>query len=333
MRTAPAEAAAEGVSAEERQRLEAAAELVYRVLSPTPALEWPILSQRCGTRVVVKHENHLPTGCFKVRGGLVYMNELREREPGVGGVIAATRGNHGQSVAFAARRFGLRAVIVVPHGNSVEKNAAMRALGAELVEHGRDFQDAFEHAQRLAAQERLHFVASFHPTLVRGVASWALELFRAEPELDLLYVPIGLGSGICGALAARDATGVRTRIVGVVAERAPTYALSFAKGEPVPTDSADTFADGLAVRVPNPEALARIRAGALRVVAVSEAELRAAVRLYFGAAHQVAEGAGAAGLAACLREREIVAGRSVGLVLSGGNVDRSLYQRILAEED
>jgi threonine dehydratase len=302
-------------------------------LPATPAIEWPLLSRACGARVVVKHENHLPTGSFKVRGGLVYMAELRAREPDVRGVIAATRGNHGQSVAFAARQHGLRAVIVVPHGNSVEKNAAMRGYGAELVEHGRDFQEALEHARKLAVEQGLHFVESFHPTLVRGVSGWALELFRAEPALDLLYVPIGLGSGICGALEARAAAGVRTRIVGVVAERAPTYALSFARGEPVPTDSADTFADGLAVRVPNPDAVARIRAGVERIVTVSEAELRRALRLYFSAMHQVAEGAGAAGLAACLREREIVTGRSVGLVLTGGNIDRALYQRILAEED
>ncbi len=315
------------------QRLEAAAKLVHELLPPTPQIDWPLLSQRCGARVLVKHENHLPTGAFKVRGGLLYMRELVAREPDVRGVIAATRGNHGQSVAYAAQRVGLRATIVVPHGNSVEKNAAMRAFGAQLVEHGRDFQDALERARELAAAERLHFVASFHPMLVLGVATWALELFRAAPDLDVLYVPIGLGSGICGALAAREATGVRTRIVGVVAERAPTYALSFARGEPVPTESADTFADGLAVRVPDAEALATIRAGVERVVAVSEAEIRAAVRLYFSATHQVAEGAGAAGLAACLREREIVAGKSVGLVLSGGNIDRALYQRILAEED
>jgi len=301
-------------------------------LPATPAIEWPIVSARCGARVVVKHENHLPTGSFKVRGGLRYMAELRAREPGVRGVIAATRGNHGQSVAYSARHHGLSAKIVVPHGNSVEKNAAMRAFGAELLEHGRDFQDAFEHAQKLAVSERLHFVPSFHPTLVTGVSEWAVELFRAEPSLDLLYVPIGLGSGICGALEAREKTGVRTRIVGVVAERAPTYALSFARGEPTPTDSADTFADGLAVRVPNAEAVKRIRAGVEWIVTVSEAEIGGALRLYFSGAHQVAEGAGASGLAACLKEREIVAGKSVGLVLTGGNIDRALYQRILAEE-
>jgi threonine dehydratase len=313
--------------------LEAAAAFVHEILLPTPQLEWPLLSERCGARVLVKHENHLPTGAFKVRGGLVYMNELRASEPEVRGVIAATRGNHGQSVAFAARRIGLPAVIVVPHGNSRDKNAAMRAQGARLVEHGRDFQEAFEHAQALAARDDLRFVPSFHPALVRGVASWALELFGAAPDLDVLYVPIGLGSGICAALDARDALGLRTRIVGVVAERAPTYALSFAAGRPVATESADTFADGLAVRVPNPDALARVRAGAERIVAVSEAEIRSAMRSYFSDTHNVAEGAAAAPLAACLRERGAVAGQRVGLVLSGGNVDRPLYREILAEEE
>ncbi len=313
--------------------LEAAAALVHQTLQPTPQLEWPLLSRRCAAQVIVKHENHLPTGAFKLRGGLVYMHELREREPGVRGVIAATRGNHGQSITVAARRFGFEATIVVPHGNSLEKNAAMRAQGAELVEHGRDFQDALEHAHTLAACRGLHLVPSFHPALVRGVASCALELLRAEPDLEVLYVPIGLGSGVCAALEARDALGLRTQIVGVVAERAPTYALSLAAGRPVATDSSDTLADGLAVRVPNESALARIRAGVERIVAVSEAEIRAAIRAYFSDTHNVAEGAAAAALAACLREREAVAGLRIGLVLTGGNIDRALFGAILSEGD
>ncbi len=313
--------------------LEAAAALVHQTLQPTPQLEWPLLSRRCAAQVIVKHENHLPTGAFKLRGGLVYMHELREREPGVRGVIAATRGNHGQSITVAARRFGFEATIVVPHGNSLEKNAAMRAQGAELVEHGRDFQDALEHAHTLAACRGLHLVPSFHPALVRGVASCALELLRAEPDLEVLYVPIGLGSGVCAALEARDALGLRTQIVGVVAERAPTYALSLAAGRPVATDSSDTLADGLAVRVPNESALARIRAGVERIVAVSEAEIRAAIRAYFSDTHNIAEGAAAAALAACLREREAVAGLRIGLVLTGGNIDRALFGAILSEGD
>ncbi len=313
--------------------LEAAAALVHETLAATPQLVWPLLSARCGTRVVVKHENHLPTGAFKLRGGLVYMHELRAREPGVRGVIAATRGNHGQSVTVAARRNGLEATIVVPHGNSVEKNAAMRAQGARLIEHGRDFQAALEHAQLLAARDGLHLVASFHPALVRGVASCALELLRAEPELDVLYVPIGLGSGVCAALDARDALGSRTRVVGVIAERAPTYALSLAAGRVVATESADTVADGLAVRVANADALERMGKGLERVVAVSDAEIRAAIRALFSDTHNVAEGAAAASLAAVLRERSTLAGKRVAFVLTGGNIVRALYRELRAEED
>ena len=313
--------------------LEADAAFVHEVLPPTPQIAWPLLARRVGAEVWVKHENHLPAGSFKPRGGLVYFRELRAREPGVRGVIAATRGNHGQSVPFAARRFGLPTTIVVPRANAVEKNAAMRALGATLIEHGRDFQEAFEHAQALAVERGLHFVPSFHEWIVRGVATYALELLRAVPDLEVLYVPIGLGSGICGAIRARDALGARTRIVGVVTEGAPTYALSFAAGKPVATDSANTLADGLAVRVPNADALALICAGAERVVTVSDAEIRAAMRALFSDTHNVAEGAGAAALAACLRERAAVAGRRVGVVMTGGNVDREVYAAVLAEKE
>jgi threonine dehydratase len=316
-----------------RAELEADAAFVYRTLPPTPQIAWPLLARRAGCAVVVKHENHGPLGSFKARGGLTYVRELVARHPEVRGVVAATRGNHGQSVPFAARRAGLEATIVVPHGNSADKNAAMRALGAQLIEHGRDFQEAFEHAQSLAKSQDLHFFPSYHEWLVRGVATCAFELFRAEPELDLLYVPIGLGSGICAALHARDALGVRTRIVGVVAERAPTYALSFAAGRPVPTDSADTLADGLAVRVPNAAALERIRAGAERVVQVSEAQIRSAMRALFSDTHNVAEGAGAAALAACLAERAALGGKRVGVMLTGGNVDRELYASVLSEKE
>ena len=305
--------------------LESAAAVVHETIAPTPAIVWPLLAARCGADVVVKHESHLPIGSFKLRGGLVYARELLEREPGVRTLVAATRGNHGQSVAFAARRHGLAARIVVPRGNSAGKNAAMRAYGATLVEHGHDFQAAYEHARELVRAPELHLVANFDWTLVRGVASCGLELFRQAGPLDALYVPIGLGSGVCGAIAARDALGVRTPIVGVVAQGAPTYALSFARGEPVPTDSAVTIADGLAVRVPDPEALAAIRAGVERVVAVSEDEIRAAMRHYFTDTHNVAEGAAAAALAGLLRERDAVRGRRVGIVLTGCNVDAALY--------
>ncbi|MGH7288524.1 MAG: threonine dehydratase [Myxococcota bacterium] len=312
--------------------LEEAAAIVRDTLPPTPAIAWPLLAARCGTEVVVKHENHLPIGSFKLRGGLVYGRKLVVREPGVRTLIAATRGNHGQSVAYAARSAGLEARIVVPHGNSANKNAAMRAWGATLIEHGHDFQAAYEHARKLAQAPGLHLVPSFHWTLVRGVASCALELFAQAGSLDLLYVPIGLGSGACGAIAARDALGLRTRIVGVVAENAPAYALSFAHGVPAETDSAETLADGLAVRVPDAEALREIRRGVERVVTVSEVEIRDAIRHYFSDTHNVAEGAAAAALAALLRERDRVRGLRVGVVLTGGNIDPDLYADALRTE-
>jgi threonine dehydratase len=313
-----------------RAALEDAAALVHKTIAPTAQHCWPLLSQRAGAEIWVKHENYTPLGAFKVRGGLVYVDGLKRREPGTAGVIAATRGNHGQSVAFAARRAGMKAVVVVPHGNSREKNAAMKALGAELIEHGHDFQAALEHAHGLAAERRLHAFPSFHDGLVKGVASYSLEFLSAVPDLDVVYVPIGLGSGICGMIAARDALGRKTEIVGVVAESAPTYALSFRAKKPVPTNSADTMADGMACRVPVPEAVARINRGAARIVEVSDAEIEAAMRHYFTDTHNVAEGAGAAPLAAALKERARIAGKKVGLVLSGGNVDREVYTRVLS---
>jgi len=309
--------------------LEAAAAIVHAVMPPTPQYCWPLLSQRTGAETWVKHENHTPIGAFKLRGGLVYMQQLKRAQPGVAGVIAATRGNHGQSVAFAAARAGLAAVVVVPHGNSAEKNAAMRALGAELIEHGHDFQAAYEHAMGLAAARRLHALRSFHPTLVAGVGSYALELFRAVPDIDTVYVPIGLGSGICGTMAARDALGLKTKVVGVVAENAAAYALSFAQKAPISTNSADTIADGMACRVPDSDALAAILAGAERVVTVSEAAIKAAMGHYFTDTHNLVEGAGAAPLAALLQERARMAGKRVALILSGGNIDRPLYASVL----
>jgi threonine dehydratase len=314
-----------------RAQLEDAAALVHRTVPPTAQHCWPLLSARVGAEVWVKHENHTATGAFKLRGGLVYVDRLKRREPKVAGVVAATRGNHGQSVAFAARRAGLRAIIVVPHGNSREKNAAMKALGAELVEHGHDFQAALEHAEALAAERRLHLFPSFDNALVQGVASYGLELLSGVPDLDAVYVPIGLGSGICGMIAARDALGLETEVIGVVAENAPTYALSFKAGKPVPTNSADTIADGMACRVPVAAAVARINRGVARIVAVSESEIQAAMRHYFTDTHNVAEGAGAGPLAALLRELQAAQGRRVALILSGGNIDRALYARILSE--
>jgi threonine dehydratase len=311
--------------------LDAAAELVYRVVPPTPQFCWPLLSQRVGAELWVKHENHTQTGAFKLRGGLVYLDDLKRAQPGIAGVISATTGNHGQSIAYAATRLGLKATIVVPHGNSPEKNRAMVGFGATLIEHGHDFQAAYEYAMTMAERENLHPVRSFHPLLVRGVASYGLELFRAAPDLDAVYVPIGLGSGICGVIAAREALGRTTEIVGVVAANAPTYALSFAAGKPVATNSADTFAGGLAVRVPDPAALDIICRGAARIVAVSEDEMREAMRILFTDTHNVAEGAGAAPLAAALQERNRLKGKKVAVVQSGGNIDRALFAEILAE--
>ncbi|MGE0352726.1 MAG: threonine dehydratase [Gemmatimonadales bacterium] len=311
--------------------IESAAELVYSCFPPTPQYAWPLLAEACGCTVWVKHENDTPIGAFKVRGGLVYMEALRREHPEVRGVITATRGNHGQSVGYAARKYGVRATIVVPRENSVEKNAAMRALGVELVEVGHDFSAAYEEAVRLAAARGLHLMRSFHPLLVRGVATYGLELFRAVPALDTVYVPIGLGSGICGVIAARNALGLDTTIVGVVAERADAYARSFEQRELRHTSTADTFADGLAVRNPDPEALAVMYHGVSRIVRVSEADMRHAIQLYFTATHQVAEGAGAAALAALIREKALQQGKQVGVVLSGANIDRDLYRRILAD--
>jgi threonine dehydratase len=311
--------------------LKAAAAIVHQAMPPTPQIRWPLVCARAGAEVWIKHENHTPVGAFKIRGGVVYMEHLRRTEPNVTGVIAATRGNHGQSIAFAAARAGLRAVMVVPHGNSREKNAAMRSLGAELVEHGNDFQEAYEHAAGMAAAQSLYFVRSFDSALIAGVASYALELFEAVSDLDALYVPIGLGSGICGAIAARNALGLKTEIVGVVAAGAPAYALSFAAGRPIATGAAETIADGMACRVPDPEAVRAILEGASRIVTVGDDEIRAAMRHLFSDTHNVAEGAGAAALAALLQERSRMEGRRVALVLSGGNVDREVFARTLAE--
>jgi len=306
--------------------LEAAARVVYGSMPPTPQYAWPLLAARTGCEAWVKHENHTPTGAFKVRGGLLYASRLA---PGTPGLISATRGNHGQSLAFAGRRHGFPVTILVPHGNSKEKNAAMRALGAELIEHGRDFDEAKDEAGRLAGELGLAIVPSFHPDLVAGVATYALELFQAAPLLDAVYVPIGMGSGICGTIAARDALGLATRVVGVQAEGAPSYARSLAAGCIVTTERAETFADGMATRVPDQTAFDIIRKGADRIVTVSDHEIAEAVRAYYTDTHNLAEGAGAAPLAGLLKEREAMRGRKVGLILSGGNVDLELFRRIV----
>ncbi len=312
-------------------RIQSAADLVHSAIGSTPQLNWPLLSDRCGTEVWVKHENHNPTGAFKIRGGLVYMDILKRSKPDTEGVVCATRGNHGQSIATAASKFGLKAVIVVPHRNSKEKNTAMAAQGGELIEHGHDFQEALEYAQSLAEERSLHMVGSFHEYLVTGVATYALELFGAVPDIDTVYVPIGLGSGICGTIASRNALGLKSKIVGVVSENAPAYALSFKAGKPVSTNSADTMADGVACRVPVDEAVSTINDNVERVVEVTEAEIKAAMRHIYTDTHNVAEGAGAVALAALLQEREAMAGARVAVVLSGGNIDIDVYQAILAE--
>lgn len=313
-----------------RQELEQGARLVHATVAPTPQYSWPLLNERAGAEVWVKHENHTATGSFKVRGGLVLADQLKRENPRLAGVISATRGNHGQSVAFAGRRHGLRSVLVVPQGNSREKNAAMRAWGAELIEHGRDYDEAREHAHALSKSQGLHYIGPFHRELVIGVGSYAMELFQAAPDLDEVYVPIGCGSGICGVIAWRDALGLKTRVVGVVSENAACYALSFAAGKPVETRSAITIADGVAVRVPVPQALEAIRAGADRIVQVSDDEVKAAMRNLFRCTHNVAEGAGAAPLAALLKD-EARKGSRFAVILSGGNIDRELYRDALLE--
>jgi len=312
--------------------LERAHGIVGAAVPPTPAHAWPLLAMRLGTAVIVKHENHTPIGAFKVRGGLIYLERLKRERPGTAGIISATTGNHGQSLAFAASRYGVPATIYVPLGNSVEKNRAMRAFGATLVEHGTDFQIAREEAGRHAIRDGLELVPSFHPDLVLGVATYALELFAKAPDLDILYVPIGQGSGISGCILARDLLGLKTEIVGVQSTEAPSYALSFAAGMVVSTNSSNTRADGMATRVPDEDALAIIRKGASRIVQVTDAEIALAMRAYWTDTHNLTEGAGAAALAAALQEKARLRGKRVGLVLSGSNIDFDLFRKWVTDD-
>jgi threonine dehydratase len=314
----------------ELERLRGIAREVNRAVPPTPLHRWPLLQKRSGVEIWVKHENHTPLGAFKVRGGVNYLARLKARQPAIAGIVSATRGNHGQSLAFAARRNGLRAVIVVPEGNSTEKNAAMAALGAELIVHGHDFQAATEHAREIADRDGLSRVPSFHRDLVDGVASYGLEMFDANAELNAVYVPIGLGSGICATIAARDLLSPHTEVIGVVASRAPCYLHSFAAGKPIATNSADTVADGLAVRVPDPEAVDIICRGAARIVEVEEGEIAEAMRHYYTDTHNLAEPAAAAPLAALMKERDAMAGKRVALIHSGSNVDLEIFRRLTA---
>jgi threonine dehydratase len=306
-----------------------AAAIVRRVVPPTPAYAWPLLAKAIGAEVVVKHENHTPIGAFKVRGGLVYVDALCRAGPRPDGLVTATRGNHGQSIALAAARHGLPLVIVVPEGNSAEKNAAMAAFGGEVVTAGRDFDDSRQTAEEIQRDRGYHYVQAFHRDLVKGVATYAQELFASYADLNAVYVPIGMGSGICGLITVRDLLGLKTEIVGVVAENAPAYALSFAAGHAVQTNSARTFADGVACRVPSPDALDIIMKGAARIVRVGEDEIAEAIRIYYRTTHNLAEGAGAAPLAALLQEKSRYSGKRVGLILSGGNIDMPVMAQIL----
>jgi threonine dehydratase len=313
----------------DRAELDGAVEVVRRWVPPTPQYRWPLLCEQVGAEVLVKHENHTPVGSFKVRGGLVYAHSLKTHRPEVGGLVSATRGNHGQSLAFAGARHGLSVTIVVPEGNSPDKNASMRAWEAELIVHGEDYQEAREHAQGLATERNLEAVPSFHRDLVVGVATYALELFQADGALDTVYVPVGMGSGICAVIGVRDLLGLATEVVGVVTKEAPATALSVAAGHVVATDTADTFVDGVACRVPEPEAIGIIASGAARVIQISEDEAAEAMRVLFRATHNLAEPAGALSLAGLLQERDRAAGTRVGVIHSGGNADADLLLEVM----
>lgn len=313
--------------------IEAAQRLVYAVMPPTPQIVWPLLCERLGTEVWVKHENHTPIGAFKARTAIVYAEELFRGSGSVNikGLVSATRGNHGQSVALAARRFNVPAHVVVPQGNSAEKNAAMRAQGADLIEFGRDFQESKEHAQKLAAERGWHFVPSYHRNIVKGVATYWLEFFSAVADLDVVYVPIGQGSGICSCSAVRNGLNLKTRIVGVVPEGAPAYALSFEAGHKVDAPVTTLLGDGMACRVPDDGSLEVVLENVDRVLQVSEEEIAQAMKIYFTDTHNVVEGAGAAGLAAALKEKQTLRGKRVGLVVTGGNVDHDVFARVLQD--
>jgi threonine dehydratase len=317
------------------QEIEAAQTIIYRVMPPTPQYAWPLLNQRLSangdTQIWVKHENHTPVGAFKLRGALVYSSWLKQSQPDVHTLVAATRGNHGQGVGMAARLFNLHAIIVVPHGNSREKNNAMRAQGAELIEHGEDFQASLEYARELATRPGHAMVESFHPRLVMGTATYALEFLRSTPSLDTIYVPIGLGSSICGVSAARNALGLKTEVVGVVAASSPSYALSFRERRIVEAPSQTRIADGLACRLPNTDAMQVIWENVARIVEVTDAEIASAMRALYEDTHNLAEGAAAAALAGALQERNRHGNSpsSIGIVLTGGNVDRDLYTEVL----
>jgi threonine dehydratase len=312
-------------------KIQAATKVVYKAMPPTPQYCWPLLCQSLGAEIWVKHENHTPTGAFKVRGGLVYFAHHASSDVLQAGVISATRGNHGQSIGFAAKRYSIPATIVVPHGNSKEKNAAMRALGVELIEFGDDFQASREKAETMAQELNLHMVPSFHPLLVTGVATYSLELFQVVKDIDIAYVPIGLGSGICGMVAVRDGLNLNTKIVGVVSAHAQAYAKSFEAKMPVESPVATKLADGMACRVPEPDALDIIKRGVDRVVTVTDKEIALAMRTLFECTHNTCEGAGAAATAAAIKDKVNIAGKKVAVILSGGNIDCPVFAGVLSD--
>jgi len=314
------------------QDIEESAQVVYRAFAATPQYAWPLLTEKLGTTCWVKHENHTPVGAFKIRGGLTYFDQLARSATLPKAVFSATRGNHGQSIGWAARAHGVACTIVVPLGNSAEKNAAMRALGVTLIEHGADFQESREHAIALAAERGAHIVPSFHINLLRGVATYWWELFKAVPDLDVVYVPIGQGSGACSAIAAKLALGHRARIVGVVSAHATTYADSLAAGHVVEAPVTTLLADGMACRVADPEALAILQGQIDHIIKVTDAEVAQAMRDIFACTHNVAEGAGAAAYAAAWQERATLRGQSVGISLSGGNVDSAMFAEVLQKQ-
>lgn len=314
------------------EQINEAQSILCHYMSPTPQYSWPLINQRVGTEVWIKHENHTSLGAFKLRGALVFVDWITKTQPSVRGVVAATRGNHGQGVGMAARLLGLKAVIVVPHGNSAEKNRAMLAQGVELMERGRDFQESLEFAGALAAERGFAMIDSFHERLVMGTATYALEFFNGAPQLDCVYVPIGLGSSICGVCAARNVLGIATRVVGVVAAQSPSYSLSFRQHKLVEAPANTWIADGLACRTPNEKAMEVIWENVERIIEVSDNEIAGAMRALYQDTHNLAEGAGAAALAGAIQEKSLHHGSRIGVILTGGNVDAALYQRVLTGE-
>lgn len=310
--------------------LRSAAQRIYQEMPPTPQYAWPLLQDRFGAEIWLKHENHTPTGAFKIRGGITYMDWLVREHPEASGIVTATRGNHGQAQARAARAAGLQAVIVVPHGNSTEKNTAMRGFGAELIEYGQDYNEAAEHASQLAGERNLKLVSAFHPAIVRGVASYGLELFDAAGALDAVYVPIGNGSGICGTIAARDALGLATKVIGVVSDRAPAAKLGLETGTIASAGKANTFADGVAVRTPDKEAFGMYSGSVDHIVMVDDDAVADAIRIIWQDTHNLAEGAGAVALAGMIAEKEQIGGQRLAAILTGGNMDQSMVAAVLA---